>query len=96
LIASTARQWGLERGLPFALSAVSFVAPAGDASLKVAWPGDGESLHEPDALELWDGTRAVRFLRQCGRALLEERAVPGDDPAALPDEDATGSPFNWL
>jgi streptomycin 6-kinase len=84
-----ARQWGLELGPPFALSAVSFVAPAGDAVLKVAWPGDDESLHEPDALKLWDGTGAVRFLRQSGRALLEERAVPGDDLAALPDEDAT-------
>jgi streptomycin 6-kinase len=84
-----ARQWGLELGPPFALSNVSFVAPAGDAVVKVAWHGDDESLHEPDALELWDGTGAVRVLRRSGRALLEERAVPGDDLAALPDEAAT-------
>ncbi len=48
-------------------------------SLKVAWEGDDESLHEGDALELWDGDGAVRLLRRSGRALLEERAVPGND-----------------
>ena len=84
-----ARVWGLELGEPFALSNVSFVAPAGTAVLKVAWEGDEESLHEGDALELWDGNGAVRLLRRLGRALLEERAVPGDDLSALPDDDAT-------
>jgi streptomycin 6-kinase len=84
-----ARGWGLELGPPFALSNVSFVAPAGDAVLKVAWPGDDESLHEPDALELWDGQGAVRLLRQSGRALLEERALPGEDLSALRDGAAT-------
>jgi streptomycin 6-kinase len=86
---AAAREWGLELGEPFALSNVSFVAPAGDAVLKVAWEGDDESLHEGDALELWDGDGAVRLLRQSGRALLVERAVPGDDLAALPDDEAT-------
>src|SRR6476661_6022440 len=84
-----ARMWGLELGEPFALSNVSYVAPAGTAVLKVAWEGDDESLHEGDALELWDGDGAVRVLRQSGRALLVERAVPGDDLAALPDDEAT-------
>jgi streptomycin 6-kinase len=84
-----AREWGLELGDPFALSNVSYVAPAGDAVLKVAWEGDTESLHEGDALELWDGDGAVRLVRRSGRALLEERAVPGDDLSALPDDDAT-------
>ena len=84
-----AREWGLELGEPFALSYVSYVAPAGHAVLKVAWDGDTESLHEGDALEVWGGDGAVRLLRRSGRALLEERAVPGDDLSALPDDEAT-------
>jgi streptomycin 6-kinase len=84
-----ARAWGLELGQPFALSNVSYVAPAGRAVLKVAWKGDTESLHEGDALELWDGDGAVRLVQRSGRALLEERAVPGDDLSMLPDEEAT-------
>jgi streptomycin 6-kinase len=84
-----ARDWGLELGQPFALSNVSCVAPAGRGVLKVAWEGDLESLHEGDALELWDGDGAVRLLRRSGRALLEERAMPGDDLSTLPDEEAT-------
>src|ERR1700730_16532275 len=84
-----ALEWGLELGEPFAFSNVSYVAPAGNAVLKVAWEGDSESLHEGDALELWDGDGAVRLLRRSGRALLEERAIPGDDLSALPDDEAT-------
>ena len=71
------------------MSYVSFVAPAGDAVLKVAWRGDDESLHEGDALELWDGDGAVRLLRRSGSALLKERAMPGDHLAALPDDGAS-------
>jgi streptomycin 6-kinase len=85
-----ARMWGTELGPPFALSNVSFVAPAGrDAVVKVAWEGDDESRHEGDALELWDGNAAVRLLRRAGRALLIERALPGDDISKLDDEHAT-------
>jgi streptomycin 6-kinase len=84
-----AREWGLELGEPFALANVSYVAPAGRAVLKVPWDGDDESMHEGDALELWDGNGAVRLLRKSGRTLLEERAVPGDDLSALPDDEAT-------
>jgi streptomycin 6-kinase len=85
-----ARMWGLELGPPFAFSNVSFVAPAGrDAVVKVAWEGDDESLHEADALELWDGDAAVRLLRRSGRALLEARAVPGDDISKLDEDHAT-------
>jgi len=52
-----ADEWDLELGTPFALSNVSFVAPAGETSvLKVNWEGDDESLHEGDALELWTAT----------------------------------------
>jgi streptomycin 6-kinase len=84
-----AQEWGLELGEPFALSYVSYVAPAGAAVLKVAWEGDTESLHEGDALELWNGDGAARLLRRSGRVLLEERAVPGNDLSTLPDEEAT-------
>jgi streptomycin 6-kinase len=85
-----AREWGVELGAPFAFSNVSYVAPAGsDAVVKVAWEGDDESLHEGDALDLWNGNGAVRLLRRSGRALLEERAVPGGDISALDDEQAT-------
>jgi streptomycin 6-kinase len=85
-----AAEWGLELGAPFALSNVSFLAPAGTTSvLKVAWEGDDESLHEGDALERWDGDGAVRLLRRSGRVLLEERVIPGDDLSLLPDDEAT-------
>src|ERR1700694_2148648 len=84
-----AREWGLELGEPFALSNVSYVVPADRAVLKVAWEGDSESLHEGDALELWNGDGAVRLLRRSGRALLEERAMPGNDLSTPPDEEAT-------
>jgi streptomycin 6-kinase len=84
-----AREWGLELGEPFAMAYVSYVAPAGNAVLKVAWEGDTESLHEGDALELWDGDGAVRLLRRSGRALLEERVMPGEDLSLLPDDEAT-------
>jgi streptomycin 6-kinase len=84
------REWGLDPGEPFAFSHVSYVAPAGDdAVVKVAWEGDDESLHEGDALELWDGDGAVRLLRRSQRALLEERAVPGDDLSRVPEDEAT-------
>jgi streptomycin 6-kinase len=66
-------QWGYNSA-PFALSNVSFVAPVGeDYVLKVPYGGDDESLHEGDALALWDGDGAVRLLRRSGLAVLEER-----------------------
>jgi streptomycin 6-kinase len=86
---SAAGEWGLKVGEPFALSNVSFVAPAGDAVLKVAWEGDDESLHEGDALEFWNGDGAIRLIRRSGRALLEERAVPGSDISGLTEDEAT-------
>ena len=39
-----ARHWDLELGPAFALSTVSYVAPAGDLVVKIAWGGDDESL----------------------------------------------------
>jgi streptomycin 6-kinase len=85
-----AREWGLELGEPFAMAYHSLAAPAGpDTVLKVHWEGDTESLHEAEALELWNGDGAVRLLRKGERALLEERAVPGTDISGLPDDEAT-------
>lgn len=108
-----AAEWALELGEPFALSNYSYVAPVGDdAVLKVAWAGDDESLDEEDALALWAGNGAVRLLRadKSRRALLEERALPGDDISELPEDDATaiavdiatrlwvpaGEPYRWI
>jgi streptomycin 6-kinase len=108
-----ATEWGLELGEPFVLSRYSYVAPVGDgAVLKVASAEADEGLHEPEALERWGGDGAVRLLRRDpnSRALLEERALPGDDLSELPDEEATaiavdiavrlwqpaGAPFRWV
>jgi streptomycin 6-kinase len=110
---AVAAEWGLEIAAPFAMSNYSFVAPAGeDAVLKVAWAGDDESLHEAEALELWDGDGAVHLLRADPgrRVLLEERALPGGDISELPDDEATAiavdiatrlwvparEPFRWI
>lgn len=71
------------------MSNVSYVAPAGTAVVKVAWEGDDESLHEPEALALWDGDGAVKLLGRHGRAILEQRATPGTDLATLPEAQAT-------
>ncbi|MGC2168723.1 MAG: aminoglycoside phosphotransferase family protein [Acidimicrobiales bacterium] len=86
-----ALEWNLELGVPFAMNNVSFVAPTSDGLvLKVGWEGgEQESLHEPDALELWDGCGAVRALRRCGHAVLEERAIPGDDLSIVDEHEAT-------
>jgi streptomycin 6-kinase len=110
---TVAAEWALELGESFTLSRYSYVAPVGDdAVLKVAWPEDDEGLHEPEALERWGGNGAVRLLRRDpnSRALLEERALPGGDISALPEDEATaiavdiatrlwlpaGVPFRWI
>src|ERR1700722_19701942 len=85
-----AKEWGVLLEPPFKFSNVSYVAPTTDgAVVKVSWGGDEQALHEGDALELWNGKGAVRLLRRSGRALLEERALPGDDLSGLPDDEAT-------
>jgi N-acyl homoserine lactone hydrolase len=85
-----AQEWNLELGESFPMANVSVVYPTGDGRvLKVAWEGDDESLSEPDALKLWDGNGAVRLYRRSGRAILEERAVPGEDISRLDDDEAT-------
>ena len=108
-----AAEWGLELEPPFALSRHSFVAAAGeDSVLKVTPAEDDESDEEAEALALWDGDGAVRLLRHARerRALLVERARPGLDISALPDDAATaiavelglrlwrpaGDPFRWI
>ncbi|HEY5202622.1 MAG TPA: hypothetical protein VIJ31_17105, partial [Acidothermaceae bacterium] len=48
-----AAHWGLTLEAPFAMSSVSYVAPAGPVVVKVPWGGDDESLHEADALRVW-------------------------------------------
>lgn len=84
-----ANKWNLTLQAPFAMSNVSYVAPTTDgAVLKVASLGDDDSLHEGEALELWEGDGAVRLLRRANRVLLEERAVPGDDLSRLPEDQA--------
>lgn len=85
-----AAEWGIDLGERFR-SHHSFVAAAGaDAVLKVVRPEIREYDHEPDALALWDGDRAVRLLRhdRSRRALLLERAVPGHDLSASSEGDA--------
>jgi streptomycin 6-kinase len=113
IAAEVAAEWELELGEPFALSRYSYVAPVGDERvLKVAWHGDDESLHEANSLELWNGNGAVRLLRSDveRRALLEERARPGNDISELPENVAlsiavgvgrrlwrpAGTPFRWI
>jgi streptomycin 6-kinase len=87
-----AADWGLELGEPFAFAHHSYAAPVSDdAVLRVAWEGDNESLHDGEALDLWDGRGAVRVLRRDRerRSLLLERARPGTDISALADDEAT-------
>ena len=57
----------------------------------MAPPEDDESDEEAEALDLWAGGGAVRLLRRDRdrRALLLERARPGDDLARLPEDEAT-------
>jgi streptomycin 6-kinase len=108
-----AGEWGVGLGEAFRLARYSYVATAGDdAVLKVTPPEDDESDEEADALELWAGEGAVRLLRHdpARRALLLERALPGDDIAGLPEDEATAiavevglrlwrpaaDPFRWI
>ena len=107
-----AADWGLVLEPPYTLSRYSYVAPAGDAVLKITPPEDDESDQEADALDLWRGDGAVRLLRRdrTRRALLIERARPGTDISELPEDEATaiavdvglrlwcpaGAPFRWI
>jgi streptomycin 6-kinase len=75
-------------------------------------PEDDESDEEAEALALWDGDGAVHLLRRdrVRRALLLERARPGEDVSELEEEEATriavatglklwrpaSEPFRWI
>ena len=86
-----AREWGVRLGERLTAGRFSYVAFAGDeAVLKVVPVEDDEADHEADALALVDGDGAVRLLRhdRARRAILIERARPGDDASGLPEDDA--------
>jgi len=86
-----ARHWGLQLEPPFAMAAVSYVAPAGNAVVKVSWDGDDESLHEPEALTAWRGNGAVRLIDPFGTAMLLELVRPGTDLADRSESEATAT-----
>jgi streptomycin 6-kinase len=64
-----------------------------DDVLKVTPVEDDEADHEGDALALWNGDGAVRLLRRdpTRRALLIQRARPGTDISALPEDEANAA-----
>ena len=86
-----AREWGVSIGERLIAGRFSYVALAGeDAVLKVVPVEDDEADHEADALALLDGDGAVRLLRhdRPRRAVLIERARPGDDASGLSEDEA--------
>ena len=89
LLAECAEQWSLSLEDPFPTGWVSVAVPAGDAVLKVQFPGR-ESEHEADALRIWDGNGAVRLLAHDPdrHALLVERARPGTHLSQIGQERA--------
>jgi streptomycin 6-kinase len=89
LVDACIRQWSLELEEPID-TGHSFVAPAGDAFLKISLP-DEESEHDAEALARWGGRGAVRLLARDDRrrAMLVERLWPGTQLWSLPDEEAT-------
>jgi streptomycin 6-kinase len=110
-----AREWGVPLGERIVAGRFSFVAFAGDdAVLKVVPIEDDEADHEADALALLAGDGAVRLLRhdRARRAILIERARPGDDASDLSEHEAVrvavaaarklwrpaanGRPFRWI
>jgi len=96
LVEACAAEWGLEPGDPLPGGNVALVLAAtrsdGSATvLKLSFP-EGESEHEPDALEHWDGRGAVRLLERddARRAMLLERVSPGTPLwDVVDDEEAT-------
>ena len=83
VVVRQAEAWSLELGEPFESGYVSWVAPARTRSgepvvLKMPFP-HRESLHEGEALRVWDGDGAIRLLDhdESTHALLLERCSPG-------------------
>lgn len=89
LLEECSEQWSLELEQPFPYAFASLAVPAGEAVLKIQFPGR-ESEHEADALALWGGDGAVRLLARDRErhALLLERCRPGTPLAELPAEEA--------
>jgi streptomycin 6-kinase len=89
LVAECVEQWSLELEEPID-TGHSFVAPAGDAFLKINLP-DEESEQEAEALAHWNGVGAVRLLVRDDdrRAMLVERLRPATQLWSLPDDEAT-------
>jgi streptomycin 6-kinase len=85
-----AREWGVPIGERVTAGRFSYVAFAGeDTVLKVVPVEDDEADHEADALALLDGDGAPRLLRhdRARRAILIERAHPGDDASNLSEDE---------
>jgi streptomycin 6-kinase len=95
LLAELTAQWDLRLGEPYAGANVSYVADARRGNervvLKVQWPHE-ESIHEADALRVWDGAGAVRLLAHDAErhALLLEHCSPGTPLAAGGASDPVG------
>ena len=89
LVAECVEGWSLELGEPVD-TGHSFVAPAGDAFLKLSLP-DEESEHEAEAFARWNGVGGVRLLARDDerRAMLVERLRPATQLWTLPDDAAT-------
>ena len=85
-----AAEWGLGLGPRIAAGRYSYLAPAGDAILKVIPPEDESAAQQAEALRLWDGDGAVRLLRHdpARRALLLERVRPGTEASQVPEDEA--------
>ena len=85
-----AAEWGVSLGEPYATGRSYTCRVGTDAVLKVVPAEDDEADHEADALAFWNGDGAVRLLRHDRerRAILIERAHPGSDASALPDDEA--------
>jgi streptomycin 6-kinase len=90
IAAAVAAEWGLELGARFASRHSLILAAGSDEILKVVRPDVTAYDKEPDALQLWQGDHAIRFLRRdrTRRAVLLERAVPGYDLARMPEDAA--------
>jgi streptomycin 6-kinase len=88
LVAACVEQWSLDLEEPVD-TGHSFVAPAGDAFLKLSLP-DEESEQEPEAFARWNGVGAVQLLARDEerRAMLVERLRPATQLWALPDDEA--------
>lgn len=93
LAADCAERWRLQLGDPLPGGNVALVLGATrddgtDAVLKLSFPEE-ESEHEPDALEHWGGSGAVRLLERDDerRAMLLERVAPGTPLWGIADDE---------